>query len=609
MLRPKEHVAASRRGAISRGISAAFGLAALLSAGSAAAQGASGSLERFQPAPAGDAMFGVPSPAIGGHLVPKATAIFDFAYKPLSIQDQTGKRYLIVSRQAFLHVDAALALWDRVLVTVDMPFALVQAGDSPTVAGATFASPSGAHVGDLRLGARARIWGDYWDAFQIGVGGYVWAPTAGKGSFAGDGAVRGQPQLLMGGRASHFVWSAMLGSTLHAASHPHSFDAGLGAAAVFGEEFFQIGPELTVSVPFSKDRSFSTPTAVITTASPAAAELLIGAKIRPIRPLVIGAGLGPGLTHGYGTPVLFAVGSIGYEPLPPKTSDRDEDGIPDAEDACPDVKGVRDPDPKKNGCPPDRDGDGIADVDDACPDVKGVRSDDPKKNGCPPDRDGDGIVDAEDACPDVKGVRSDDPKKNGCPPESDRDGDGILDAVDACPDVKGVASSDPKKNGCPPDRDEDGIPDAEDACPDVKGVSDPDPKKNGCPHVVVTKTEIVINQQVHFLFGKSKISQTVDPVSDSLLTEVRDAIQAHPEMKHIEVQGHADNIGDAQFNQLLSEARARAVRDWLVQRGIPAEKLSAKGYGSRVPTAPNDSENGRAENRRVEFKIIKREER
>jgi OOP family OmpA-OmpF porin len=98
-----------------------------------------------------------------------------------------------------------------------------------------------------------------------------------------------------------------------------------------------------------------------------------------------------------------------------KPADRDGDGIPDAEDACPDVPGVRTNDPQTNGCPPDRDRDGVPDAVDACPDVPGVKTDDPKTNGCPPDRDHDGIPDPEDACPDQPGPRNPDPKKNGCP--------------------------------------------------------------------------------------------------------------------------------------------------------------------------------------------------
>jgi OOP family OmpA-OmpF porin len=118
------------------------------------------------------------------------------------------------------------------------------------------------------------------------------------------------------------------------------------------------------------------------------------------------------------------------------------------------VPGVRSEDRAKNGCPSDRDGDGILDADDACPDLPGVESEDPDKHGCPSDRDGDGVIDAEDACPDVPGVRSQDRAKNGCP--GDRDGDGIVDPDDACPDVAGPANQDRSKHGCPAARVEQG---------------------------------------------------------------------------------------------------------------------------------------------------------
>lgn len=520
-------------------------VAALLSPGRSSAQPTptTGALERFQPSVPGDAMLGVPSPAVGGHLVPRASVFGSYAYLPLSIQDGDERR-VIVADQLFLHAAVSFALFDRVLVSADMPFALLQTGESPTIAGFDFPSPTGAEVGDLRLGARLRLFGDYWDPFQIGVGGHVFVPTAPAGSYSGDGSVRGEPHLLIGGRFEHFVYSASLGTTLRAAARPHTFDARAGAALVLGESFFQIGPELSVSAPFTKDVVLDTETTAISVASPVSAELLLGAKIRLLKSLVIGAGAGPGLSQGWGTPVFSAVGTVGYDPLPPKTRDADTDG------------------------------DGVLDKEDACPKVPGVRSDDPKKNGCPPDTDADGIVDPEDACPKVPGIRSDDPKKNGCP-----------------------------------DTDGDGIPDMEDACPKERGGPDPDPKKHGCPHVEVTKTEIVITRQVQFKFGRSSLDQTVDPVSDDLLGEVRDAIVNHPEIKLIEVQGHADNVGPEEYNQTLSTARANAVRNWLVQRGIAPRKLVAKGYGSKVPRASNDTEQGRQENRRVQFVIVKQDEK
>lgn len=561
----------------SSGLFIAAAAVALLLARSSEAQtaGASGSTERFQPAPAGDAMFGVAAPSTPGHLDPRAVAVFDYARRPLSIQDGATRRS-IVSDQAFLHIGASLPLWDRLLFSIDVPIALLQSGDSPVVAGTRFESPSSAQMGDVRLGGRVRLYGDFWDPFQIGVGGYVWVPSAPAGSFAGDGAVRGEPQVLVGGRFEHFVWNMSLGTVLRGSARPHTFDAGAGAAVVLGDNFAQLGPELTVSAPFSKD-TVTTNTATFTTSSSTSAELLFGGKLRPLSALVLGAGAGPGLTNGWGTPAFFAVGSVGYEPLPerPRAADRD--------------------------------GDSIADSADACPDKAGVRSEDPKKNGCPEDRDDDGIPDEVDACPDEKGVASSDPKKHGCPADRDGDGDGIPDSVDACPDEAGKASSDPKKHGCPVDGDADGdgIADSEDACPNEKGLPDPDPQHHGCPRVRVTKSEIVITQQVKFLFRASRIDQTVDPVSESMLAEVRDAIQGGEGIKAIEVQGHADIIGTEGFNKRLSLARAEAVREWLIAHGIPGDKLVVKGYGSAVPLSTNDSAAGRQQNRRVQFKIIR----
>jgi outer membrane protein OmpA-like peptidoglycan-associated protein len=125
-------------------------------------------------------------------------------------------------------------------------------------------------------------------------------------------------------------------------------------------------------------------------------ELIVGGHYTFANMFRAGLGVGPGLTRAFGTPQVRVLASLEYVPAfvppsppPPPPSDRDGDGIIDAEDACPDVPGVRTNDPKTNGCPPppsDRDGDGIIDAEDACPDVPGVKTDDPKTNGCPPAR-------------------------------------------------------------------------------------------------------------------------------------------------------------------------------------------------------------------------------
>jgi outer membrane protein OmpA-like peptidoglycan-associated protein len=589
----------------------AAGTALLGASPAALAQSGGIALEQLDPAPAGDAFFGVQSPSVSGHLVPRAFAMFDYALKPLSLRDSNGNAVgAIVSGQAILRADVSLALWNRILLDADVPFTVAQSGDNPTLDGISVGSPSKAEMGDIRFLLRARLLGDYYSPFQLGLGGELWVPSGPTASYGAEGAVRGGPQLLLGGRMSQFVWSANGGLVLRGSENPHTLTYGAAAGLVLGQDdLFQIGPEIYGATGISSGGAFVAQGAAgsLQSADKTNLEVLLGAKLRVAKVLVAGVAGGPGLTHAPGTPVARFIGMLGYAPEPARVlEDRDHDGIPDENDACPDVPGKPSEDPKLNGCPPpDRDHDGIIDAQDACPDVAGVPNADPKKNGCPPDTDGDGIPDAQDACPTEKGVASPDPKKNGCPPDSD--GDGIPDAVDACPNEKGVASSDPKLNGCPADSDGDGIPDAVDACPHEKGPADPDPKKNGCPREVrVTATEIVILKQVQFLFGKAGITQTVDPVSDDLLTQVRDVLQEHPEIKKIEVQGYTDNVGQEKFNQKLSQDRADAVRQWLIQHGIPAEKLSAKGYGSQSPIADNKTPEGRQKNRRVQFKITEK---
>ena len=90
------------------------------------------------------------------------------------------------------------------------------------------------------------------------------------------------------------------------------------------------------------------------------------------------------------------------------------------------------------------------------------------------------------------------------------------------------------------------------------------------------------------------------------MTEIRDVIVQRPEISKIEVQGHTDDEGQDDFNAKLSQDRADAVREWLIQAGIPADKLIAKGYGYTRPLSDNRIRQGRDMNRRVQFLILER---
>jgi len=593
-------------------------------------------LQRFHPSQAGDRFFGVQSPYVAGHLTAHAALLFDYAHNPLVLRGASDEAIgAIVSHQMFLHVNASFALWNRVQLNVNLPFALVQSGANPTLDdGRTFTSPKGFALGDFRLGARVRLIGEYDDAFQLGIGGYAWFPSGG-GNFVTDGRVRGLPQLIVGGRVGRSMYTVSAGPELRptqnlfgAVDQGAMITGGLGYAMFLGaNEQVQIGAEATFSTVLGKTNIYNTN-----------AELLFSGRFRFLKILEAGVGAGPGIIPGVGTPDVRVVAMLAYSPqvarktdidtdhdgifdpqdkcplVPgvastdpakhgcpldkPKEEDRDKDGIVDSKDACIDVPGVVSDDAKQNGCPPDKDKDGIIDAKDACIDMAGVASGDAKKNGCPSDKDNDGIIDVQDACVDDPGGKSDDPKKNGCPP--DRDGDRVGDAQDACIDLPGVKTADPKTNGCPGDTDGDGIRDDKDACPNEKGAADKNPKQNGCPKGVrVTDNEVIILQQVQFDINKA----TIKKVSDELLDEVASVLKDHPELLKIEVQGHTDNTGKKELNDKLSDDRANAVMQALIKRGVEASRLTAKGYGQDVPIADNKWPNGRTKNRRVQFVI------
>ena len=175
------------------------------------------------------------------------------------------------------------------------------------------------------------------------------------------------------------------------------------------------------------------------------------------------------------------------------------------------------------------------------------------------------------------------------PAPVDSDGDGVSDQDDRCPNTPAGASVD--AYGCELDSDGDGVVNSKDKCPDSKpgAVVDAD----GC------EVEVVIELQgVHFDFDKASLKAESFAILDAAVS----TLSTHGKIA-VEVAGHTDSKGSESYNQGLSERRAAVVKDYLVNKGISADRLTSNGYGESNPVADNATEGGRAKNRRTELVI------
>ncbi len=515
-------------------------------------------VDTFDPSERGSDWFSVESLDLRGTVRPAIGVVMEGAYRPLVVYNTDGTvRASIVRNQVIAHPGASLVLWDRLRVGFDLPIAVFQDGHTGVLDGVTYSPPGTPSVGDLRLGAELRLVGTYDNPFTLALGARVYVPTGQRDNYTGDGQARLDGRIEAAGNIGVFTYAARVGAEWHSledtvGGSPIGSQLLFGAAAGFRvfDRAFVFGPEVSgATVITDSNAVFSTPSTPING--------LFGAHLTFLKDWRIGGGIGTGLTRGFGSPAVRWLGSIEWAPA---------------------YEAPRPPEPEPEPAPPP-----------------------PPPPPPPPDRDGDGVPDTEDACPDTPGVKTDDPKTNGCP--SDRDKDGVIDTEDACPDTPGIKTDDPKTNGCPdPDRDKDGIPNDVDACPDTAGPPNKDPKKNGCPQAYIAQGRIKIRDQVKFATASAAIVPGKD--SQEVLDAVRKILEDHPDIKALRVEGHTDSNGTAAYNRTLSQHRAESVVKWLVKHGIDASRLSAQGFGPDRPIDDNSTDEGRRNNRRVEFHIV-----
>ncbi len=491
-------------------------------------------------------------PAVLPNLVPSAWMLVSYANDPLVFRDDNGKQIgdAIIANQINAEVAAALGLFDRFEVGVVAPAFFMNGagfdGQGLTAFG----------TGDLRVLGKALLtpWNDGVVAsFRLSSDiipiAQLLNSDPAAAALSGDNLPNVTPAFTVGFNSEYFRLGLDVGALLRFPRELAGKDLVAGSAITYGggAEVAIVPKALFVTADVNGRASpqiFGSDKDRFPLEGDLALKYFVG-------PVLLMVGGGSGLIPDYGAPDFRVFGAIGYfdrpapepEPVAERT-DRDKDGIYDDEDECPDDPEDKDQFEDDDGCPePDNDKDGIADVDDDCPME-------------PEDRDG---WKDEDGCP-----------------EDDNDGDGIEDGADECPNDPEVINGFEDEDGCP----------------------DEATKKK---LVVVKRDRIEITDKVYFAYDSDRIL----PKSYDLLDNVASVVNDHTEIPMIFVEGHTDSDGNDNYNLQLSDRRAKSVMRYLIERGkVDPTRLKAKGFGEANPIDSNATEQGKQNNRRVEFRIV-----
>jgi OOP family OmpA-OmpF porin len=573
-------------------IAAAVAAAALATAERAEAQVKTFHLDRLEVPGAPDDGIALFRPVTQQRNIFYGQLALGYELRPLKVSNITSdtsvlartSRTSVIQDQFTIYGSAGFEVLDRATFGVTFPWTPIQTGGNPDYGtgnvqgpgqnGTTIIKPTGPTASDLRLDFRGTLWRTDDRKSAIGAQLSIFAPTGTVSDFGGDNGA-GAMVMLTGEHTIKFITlDANLG--LHFRPRHSINDPNNGSGLGIGNELrwalggfipikdgkYRVGATFFGSTGIESDPLIGS-TFLSKANTPIEWQAEGRMKFGPSDHWWVGAGAGSRLfVNAYGAPDFRIVALLGtYVPI------LDSDAKSPERRA--ELRARR-----RSEHQSDRDHDGIPDDIDACPDVAEDHLGDDPNDGCPlpPDRDGDGIPDQYDKCPDV--------------PE-DKDG---IDDGDGCPED---------------DADNDGIPDAQDACPKEPGQKNTDPKKNGCPTFIKVEGNVVrIMQQVHFATG----SAVILPESFPMLQEISSLLKANKGIKKMSIEGHTDNRGAADLNKKLSADRAAAVRTYLIQRGVEEGRLESHGFGLEKPIETNDTDQGRAANRRVEFKILDEED-
>jgi hypothetical protein len=285
-----------------------------------AAQSISGFADdRFEPAGADSQWMTGESLEFRGHLRPAAALVEDWAVNPIVAYGTDGSSTgALVGEQVFTHLDAAMMAWDRVRFDLNLPLSLVSSGAGAQIAGQSYGAPEGRILGDIRLGADARILeraSERWGRVVAAAGLQLFLPTGATRAFIGDGGVRVWPRVMAAGERGRLTWAARLGVEFRPKDHcgcslaPGSEMNGALAGGWRFSPRLMVGPELFASAPLAGST-------LAARATPAV-ELMAGAHFAIDPRWQVSAGISRGLTEGAGAPAFRGVVGVQFVlPLP-----------------------------------------------------------------------------------------------------------------------------------------------------------------------------------------------------------------------------------------------------------------------------------------------------
>lgn len=446
-------------------------------------------------------------------------------------------------------------------------------GDDPRAAGV-----GGGGIGDvktaahdLRFDARVKLFESSNREAKAGLGGAVWAPIGNPQGFTGDIQTSGWLFANAELEYDDFLLALMIGPHFRP---PGSVGGANGVLSIGSElryalgAFFplrggqvRLGTELWGQTGIGESDGRSTFLKDKNTHFEwlAQARLKLGSE-KQTGQAFVNIGGGTRLANGYGAPDIRALVAIGYAftmgDLVASEKPRKIVVLPDSNDYAADA-----------------DKDGYPDDVDECPTIPEDGKPPEPSDGCqaPPDTDGDGLFDRDDRCPNEAEDKDGLEDEDGCP-EADVDNDGVLDAEDACPTEPGTPSEEKDKNGC-------------------------------LANTRITQDgRIEVLAPIQFATGLATLKAASYPILDEVVV-----ILKAKSLARLGVYGHTDSVGQRERNLKLSQDRAAAVVHYLVEHGIDSTRLESDGFGPDEPVADNATPEGRAKNRRVEFKLLEAE--